>query len=123
MNAGIRLSRLSIEIALVENQNEVDVRVTDGIADLERLYGESETVGTIFLELPLVKYRDGWQISTSAQEGINIQERLQILKNGDGHYNSCMRLTSNWFASSAYRYMVVIGMDPPFDIEKLRSIS
>jgi len=114
-----------IEEALVANQHEVDVRVTQGISDFENICENSELLGPIFLDLPLVRYRGGWQISTSARDGTNIRERLAILKNGDEHsdQNSCMRLTSNWFAASAHRYMVIVGLDPPFDIEKLRAIS
>jgi len=117
--------RYPIEIALVANQNEVDIRVTQAIRSFELFCENLGDMGTKFLELPLVKYRGGWQHSNSATEGLTIGERLQILKHGDdhNHQNSCMRLTSNWFSASIYRYMTIVGLEPPFNIEKLRSIS
>jgi hypothetical protein len=62
----------------------------------------------------------------SASEGLTIGNRLHILKTGedDEHgYSSCMRLTSNWFAGSAYRYLTIIGEEKPFEIKDLRDIS
>jgi len=114
-----------IAVSIVDNQEEVDLRVTQGIATLERLCEEDEELGNRFYDLPLIKYKGGWQISSRDIDGKTLVERLKILKAGVDHDEqvSCMRLTSNWFAASVYRYMVIIGLDPPFDIERLRWIS
>ncbi len=119
------ISEYPIVTALVDNQHDVDVRVTQGIIDLEAICQSHEAIGDVFWNLPIMRYRGGWQISTDVQNGTTISERLQILKNGEEHenQNSCMRLTSNWFAASVWRYMMVIGLDPGFDVINLRSIS
>lgn len=115
-----------IENAPVDNQYEVDVRVTQSIAAFEICCGEcGAEVSEMILGLPLLRFRGDWQICDNAGEGTTIGERLTILKNGEDHgnYNSCMRLTSNYFAASAWRYLEVLGFPPPFDITRLRDIS
>lgn len=115
-----------IENAPIDNQYEVDIRVTQSIAAFETTCGECEEENAeLVLGLPLLRFRGDWQVSIDTGEGITLGERLSILKNGEDHgnYNSCMRLTSNYFAASAWRYLEVIGFPPPFDIARLRDIS
>ncbi|RLI46609.1 hypothetical protein DRO61_09040 [Candidatus Bathyarchaeota archaeon] len=131
---------LPIKSAPVYNQAEVDIKVSEGIVDFENKCKEldvindgqdnedsdSKSFANIILDLPLVRYRHEWQTSNSYGEGLTLGERLKILKTGEDDENgfsSCMRLTSNWLAGSAYRYLTVIGEEKPFDIEDLREIS
>lgn len=111
-----------IRSAPVTNQNDVDVRVTESIASLEHSLDECED-RQIILDLPLVEYRySEWVYSTDG--GTTIGERLRILKNeGEETVHSCMRLTSNYFASCAYKYLILIGLPSPFNIEALTHIS
>lgn len=57
-------------------------------------------------------------------EGLTIGERLRIVKLGDDHsdVSSCMRMSSKWICSTAYKMLVVFGVDPGFDIKKLTAI-
>ena len=115
-----------VENTPVYNQDEVDVRVTEYIIIFEKVCNKLGKIGETIMNLPIFKFKNGeWQRSTCNLEGLSIKDRLTILKNGEKHdnYNSCMRLTSNWFAASSYKYMQVMGMKPPFDINKLRDIS
>ena len=113
-----------VDIAPVGNQYLVDVRVTQSIATFENTCTEcGEEISTIILNLPLLRFQGGWQTSNDVTIGLTIGERLMILKTGTDRVNSCMRVTSNYFAGSAYRYLEVLGFPPPFDITRLKSIS
>ncbi len=114
-----------IGCAPVENYNEVYIQVTAGINDFENLCKELGEGEEMIMKLPLVMFKRVWIISTDDLQGRTIGDRLLILKNGDEHtnYNSCIRLTSNWFCASCFRYMQLVEMKEPFDIYKLREIS
>jgi len=109
-----------------EKYGDVYIRVTASIMDLEVSIKELGDLGIIIKDLPLVRYLDGEYIpSDSPQEGLTVGERLEIVKNGDDHSdtNSCIRLSSNWIATTAHRVMQILGMPLPFEIERLRDIS
>jgi hypothetical protein len=108
------------------NQNDVDVRVTQGISQFEDECHELGSMGRLIWELPLLQYRSGiFMASTDGTQGLTLGDRINIVKQGDtvNNTNSCIRLSSNWFAASVYRYLQVLGVTPPFDIDHLRSIS
>ena len=74
------------------------------------------------LNLPLVRYSDGFIVSNEVTIGQTIGEKFAIIKNGADHSNvigSCIRASSGWLAASAYRYMTITGMEVPFQIHKL----
>jgi hypothetical protein len=81
--------------------------------------------------LPLVRFtlqdgEDEFQLSNSPEEGFTIWDRLQIVSMGSYKFpsmKSCIRVSSLWLASSAYCYMIVIGLPKPFEIRKLEMIS
>lgn len=113
-------------------QHVVDQNVTTAIQRFEGECYELGDPGRLILRLPLLRYqsehpglRPGeFTASADSNQGLTIQDRITIVKEGDSsrNTNSCIRLSSNWFAASAYRYMQVVGMVPPFRIENLRSI-
>lgn len=120
-----------VEYCPVENQNEVDVNVTQAIASFETKCNELNSLlddvdlGHILLNLPLFKYSNGYYIiSNNLMEGITIGQRIYIVKEGENaDISSCIRLSSNWICCTAYRIMQTLGIIPQFDIEKLRYIS
>ena len=114
-----------IREAMVNNQNEVDCRVSEAIGLLEAKVSESEKIGKEFLNLPLIKYKNGvFSKSLQSNDGLTLGQRLNIVKEGNEYdrMSSCIRLTSNWFCSSIYRYMKLIELDPQFNIEELANI-
>jgi len=115
-----------IEKAPVDNQIEVDLLVTDGLIKFEEVCKDLGDIGGIIYELPLLKYQGSEFIaSTDSRSGKTIGERIMIVKSGEDHdtYDSCIRLSSNLFAISSYRYMEILDMTLPFQIDKLREIS
>lgn len=115
-----------IDRAPVDNQTLVDLNVTASIIDFETKCQDLGEIGNQILDLPLLKISGGeFQPVASEESGKTIRGRLHIVKSGDDHvtYDSCIRLSSNLLAITCWRYMEVLGMSTPFDIERLREIS
>jgi hypothetical protein len=110
----------------LEQEPQIALNVTNGILEYETaIKNLGMHVGPIVDNLPLVRYRCGeYQQSTTKTDGITIKERIQIVKEGDSSdtIKSCIRLSSNWLASSAHKYLTAIGQPSPFDIFKLKEI-
>ena len=101
-------------------------QVSGALMNTDLEISPEKSLSELILGLPLLKYADGKYIPIrSTKEGTSIRERLEIVKKGDEHpdYTSCIRLTSNILAVTAYRIMEVLGLPPKFDIRSLRSIS
>jgi hypothetical protein len=109
----------------VFDQLSVDFRVTKAIANLEESCEQLGDIGSMILDLPLLKYQGEFNPSNSQSQGYTVRDRLNIVKQGDSSesMSSCIRLSSNWLAATAYRYLTLIGEDPPFSIDCLRYIS
>lgn len=58
--------------------------------------------------------------SNDNKNGVNIIDRINIIKNDQGE-PSCIRLSSNWFLSSSYCYLNVLGVKP-FNIDELERL-
>jgi hypothetical protein len=104
----------------------VALNVTRSINDFEGLCRSLGRIGKDIINLPLVNYKVGqYQPSTEAKNGLTVGERISIVKGGDKSSNmsSCIRLSSNWLCSSAHKYIIGLGLEPPFDIFNLRHIS
>jgi len=113
-------------------QDEVSDQVNGSIIDFEASLGKlSKYNATLIKSLTLVIYQISsddkitFKESTDSDEGYTIWERISIVKKGETNTNSCscIRLSSNWLCSSAYYYMLAIGMPPPFTIANLAKIS
>ena len=105
--------------APVSNQYLVDVEVTQLIKQFE---SSDNQVNNIIGDLPLLRYNNGFEVSNEESDGFTISNRIDIVKSGES-IASCIRLSSNWLATSVFRYMVLIGIPEPFDIKDLRHIS
>ncbi len=113
-----------IERAPVDNQAIVDLNVTQALREFEDACENLEEIGQQIMELPLLKYRAGGFQLTNQDRGQTIAERVDIIKAGDDHtnYESCIRVSSNLLAVTSYRYMEVLGMGMPFQVDRLRDI-
>ena len=117
-----------VESAPVDNQAEVDVYVSNQIYIFEDRCQKLGTIGDHILKLPLLRYRRGhgqYVRATSFYDGFTIQDRINIVKHGDILDNpaSCIRLSSNWLLSSAYRYLYVLGHRLDFSMDRAADIS
>ena len=99
---------------------DIDVRVTIGFI---RYYEQIEKSGEYGIgKLPLMRYENKtWRIATLVEEGLTIEERCIIIKTSND-MNSCIRISSNWLASTAWYYMYMIGMEVPYLIEDLKTL-
>lgn len=86
---------------------------------------ESEIVREL-LKLPLLRYRgETYVASIDPTEGITIGDRLKLVMKGNTTENmsSCIRMSSNWLAYSAFYLMELFGMETPYNINELENIS
>lgn len=96
-------------------------------AAIEEFENFTESVGTTELmrKLTIFDYREGnFAPVIDEDQGRNIGERIDIVKSGgftDSVY-SCIRLSSNVFCATAFKYLTGIGEEEPFDIKKMRLI-
>ncbi len=111
--------------APVDNQAIVDLNVTNAVIQFENACEELEEVGDIILDLPLLKYKAGEFHPITTEGSRTIEERIEVVKTGDDsdNYDSCIRLSSNLLAVSSYRYMDILGIPVPFQVDRLRDIS
>ena len=112
--------------ATVDNQNDVDTRVTEALSRFESLCSEHTQIGRQILDLPLLKYRGSQFIAVSdSSQGQTIGERLELVKQGDQAdvLASCIRVSSNLLGASYYRYASILGFPKEFEISSLRNIS
>jgi hypothetical protein len=111
-----------IEKAPICNQIEIDVNVTEAFNDLIQTCATLGKHEHIIMDLPLFLYYNGeFRTTDDPEQGILLQDRLKIIADGRSVYG-CIRTSSNWLATSAHRYMVLLRMAPPFDIERLTRI-
>jgi len=104
----------------------LSLNITHSINQFESLCLSLDSIGSLLLSLPIVKYVDGnYFPSKYSYDGFTISDRLDIIKQGDSTNNmaSCIRLSSNWLCATAHKYLIFLGQTPPFDIQKLIHIS
>ena len=109
-----------------EDDNILAIRVTDSIIDFTNSCTELATLEINFMDLPLYLYDNNQFIPSSDQkEGRTIGERLVIVKNGENHQdtNSCIKLSSGWFACTAQYLAINLDLEPLFDLEYFETIS
>jgi len=120
---------LQITPALPENVVEENVQKSinqfiDACNKLEHIVDSRDvTLKERLLNLPLIYYRNStFQLSSSQSEGLTIVQRLDIVRQGSqaAPTVSCIRLTSNWFVATAYHYLQITGILPPFQITQLK---
>ena len=109
-----------------EKQIIVDDRVTQSLIVFEKSIEEIGNFGDFILKLPLMQYHkesNKFVTSNDPSEGLTIKDRIKIVRGGEGEsMNSCIRMSSNKFCSSAYYYMVLIGFRIPFSISEVSHI-
>jgi len=113
-------------VSEAEEQPNIELRVTESIQRLDNSLEELGEMGEIIKQLPLMfyHYRNNELLpSTNPEEGMTIYERINIVKGGEnGSIQSCIRMSSNRFASSAYYYMKLLSIPVFFDISELSHI-
>lgn len=114
-------------------QDEVSDYTNFGLAEFrDSLNKLSTEVSSKIKNLPLVcaqynidEKKPDFIQSVSPEDGLTIWDRYLIVKEGESSrkVSACIRMTSNWFVSSAYYYMSAIGMEKSFDICQMSKIS
>jgi len=116
------LESYPLSVALVKNQSQVDINVTRAISKFKEQDAKIDDRKLSVLKLPLYLYKNkSFELSKNKRLA-TVEKRLKIVERGEGE-ESCIRISSNYFASTAYKYMVLIGMREPFSIERMRYIS
>ena len=123
---GISTLTYPIKTAPAIEQVKISINVSEAMARYDSAITSLGTIGKFINDLPLVRYRnDQYHVSTTTHDGYTIGARLAIVKGGEsiGNIASCIRLSSNWLCSSAYKYLTALGIKQSFDIFHLAHIS
>lgn len=106
-----------ISRAPVRGRIDTELATTQAIAQFEEAIEKLGDNADLFRYGPLVLYDDGIEVSRI----YTIGSRLDIVKLGDGvtGVDSCIRISSNWFAATAWYYCQMFRLPPPFDISSL----
>jgi len=118
---------LPITSAPVDDQVQVDVRVTEAIIDFDqRLASLPNEIKRTIMDLNLYCYRNGeLRVSTPQDTVPSLGLRLELVRGGSDleTIESCIRTSSNYFAATSYYYLKSLGCEPDYDLSKLRYIS
>lgn len=118
---------LPIVAAPVDNQLEVDIRVTEAINDLDtRLHALPDQLRRRIMELNLYCYRNSeLRVSTPQDTVPTLGLRLELVRGGTEleTIESCIRTSSNYFAATSHYYLKSLGANPGYSLSKLRYIS
>jgi len=63
-------------------------------------------------------YEGRFEMSSNKSQGYTIGERLSIVLRNENNF-ACIRMSSNWFAASAWYYLNLYFDVQPFDIKEL----
>lgn len=117
----------------IGKQDEVDSYANFGLVEFkDSLDKLSDNISSQIKRLPLVctqynidEKKPDFRQSMSVDDGLTIWDRFLIVREGEKSRktSACIRMTSNWFVSSAYYYMTAIGMQKNFDICNMSKIS
>lgn len=92
----------------------------DEIVLLEKIWNIYQSEHSA-LNLPLIVEPNIMRYSVDPAHGLTVSERLKIvLQNKDGY--ACIRLSSNWLATTAWYYLNKFYNEVPFDISELERI-
>lgn len=112
-----------IQKAPYKPEGEVYIRVTYALQDWKEYI---KTLGEDWCNqinnLPMVQYEGEFVPCNDEMIGLSIGEKIAIIEKGEKYNNvpaSCIRISSGWLICSAYRYMSLLGLLPPFNIQKL----
>ena len=112
---------LPISVALVDDQDRVDVEVNDKSHEFERLI-EASGMKNVVHSLPLFKWVNGSYTRSGIEGYMNIGQRLKDVQKGE-EITACIRTSSNWICSTAHHYLVLMEEDPRFIVQDMAHIA
>lgn len=116
---------LPIEEATFDDYNLVEEKSNMAIGKYMAILEHcDDEVKECFPDLPIWKFSRGQYLRPN-HEANTIHKRLQLVLLGEQNSdeNSCIRLSSNYFAGTSYRLAKTIGLDLGYNIEDIREIS
>lgn len=109
-----------------ENFDEIETRVALSIKNLvEAINAMPDSMKMIIKSLPLIKFEEkdkNYYRNTNTDEGITFYERLVFISTKPDSMYSCLRLSSNFIASTSQYYNVLLNGKSYIDISKLEFI-
>ena len=104
-------------------QCDIELEVTNGFIRFYEQIEKSGLCGQNILKLPLMRYENKmWRMATLKEEGLTIEDRCIIIRMSND-MNSCIRISSNWLASTTWYYMYMIGIPVLYLIEDLKTLT
>jgi hypothetical protein len=109
------------------HERKIEINVRNSIDKFYSCIGRiaDKQIRDMFYSLPLYKYnrkQGTFYENTNKDEGITICEKINIIKEETDNVYSCLRLSSNALAISAYYYIYTLSGRKLFSLEKLEFI-
>lgn len=105
------------EAPIIDSGEAVDLRAAQSIGRFTEACEAAGQLGAMILDLPLLRWtRTHFEVSNGENLGLTIRDRITIITE-NRTIQACIRMSSNWFVSSAHRYMSLIGMVPDFQLD------
>ena len=103
--------------------DQIEENINTKIKELFEFIEKSEQhIKNTIIKLPFIKINENdktFYRNTNPDEGLTLIERFKIIMNNDSVY-SCIRMSSNFIASSYYYYNTVVLKNPKkFNIEEI----
>lgn len=109
-----------------ERYDDIETIVLEKLRDINQsINGLSDTTKIIIKSLPLIKLSEkdkSYYRSTNYDEGLSFYERLMLISTNPDSIYACLRLSSNYLASTAQYYNALINGKNYIDIKNLEFI-
>jgi len=104
------------EAPIIDSSEAVDLRAGQSVVNFTEAC--DGVLGQMILDLPLLIWRKThFEASQGERLGLTIRDRITIITENRS-IQACIRMSSNWFVSSAHQYMTLIGMEPGFQLDR-----
>lgn len=125
MRGWLGINDFPVKVAMADDELIVCINSSHALAKFEEICKELGKDAYIILNFPLLKYNKCFQYSVNPEDGITLQDRLKIIREGESTKNmsSCIRLSSNYICTTAHKMYTILKLKEPFEIQNLRNIS
>lgn len=112
-----------------DQYNQVEENIQKNLINLLTYLDDHPSIKEGFCTIPLMIYQEAtgkFQTNSDHNQGLTLYDRIKIVGSAGTENESvysCVRMSSSWLVSSAYKFLSLLERQPPFQIKQLRYIS